>query len=102
MQVVAVKPAYFNDQLLRIGDEIDIPDRTKGSWFTPADSAEADAARTIKARGSTPVRVLDKHARGETVSLVAALAEVERIEMASALRGLSLTKAGSFVEAMNA
>ncbi len=69
MQVVAIKPAFFNGSLIKLGEKADIPENTKGSWFAPPESPQAQAAMRIKASGSTPVRVLDKLARGEAVDL---------------------------------
>lgn len=69
MKVVAIKPAFFNGALVSLGDELDIPDRTKGSWFASPESPQAQAAVKIKASGSTPVRVLGAIARGLTPDL---------------------------------
>lgn len=90
MQVVAIKPAQFNDRLLRIGDELDIPEKTKGSWFAPAGSSEAEAAKTIKASGSTPMRVLQAHGTNRPISLADVVAG--RVSDPSTLSEIALSK----------
>ena len=47
MRVVATAPGYFG--ALRVeGDEFDVPDGTKGSWFKPV---AADVAKPSKGKG---------------------------------------------------
>jgi hypothetical protein len=45
MKIVAIKPAFYNGRRVRVGDELDIPQGTKGSWFAPVASSEADKAK---------------------------------------------------------
>lgn len=44
MRVIATKPGFF-DYLRQEGDEFEVPEGTKGSWFkpVPADEPEAKA-----------------------------------------------------------
>jgi hypothetical protein len=90
MQVVAIKAAQFNDTLLGIGDELDIPDNTKGSWFALAGSAEAEAAKTIKKSGSVPFRVLQAHGTNRPISLADVVAG--RVREPSTLSEIALSK----------
>ena len=47
MRVVATAPGYFG--ALRVkGDEFEVPDGIKGSWFKPT---AADVAKTSKGKG---------------------------------------------------
>lgn len=50
MKIVAIKPAFYNGRRVRVGDELDIPQGMKGSWFAAVATPEAKAA---KARPST-------------------------------------------------
>lgn len=36
MKVVAIKPAFYRGRRVRVGDELDIPENEKGSWFVAA------------------------------------------------------------------
>lgn len=49
MKVTATKPGYFG-KLRQIGDEFDVPDGTKASWFAPAaaDQKPAEPAKKQK------------------------------------------------------
>ena len=47
MRVIATKPGYFG-KLRDIGEEFDVPDDAKATWFTPAKGgkqAEKDDAK---------------------------------------------------------
>ena len=50
MKVIATKQGYFG-KLRDVGDEFEVPEGTKGSWFkpVPADEPEAKPARGRKA-----------------------------------------------------
>lgn len=50
MKIVAIKPAFYNGRRVRVGDELDIPTGTKGSWFAPTGSAEAKASKEKPAK----------------------------------------------------
>lgn len=50
MKIVAIKPAFYNGRRVRVGDELDIPQGTKGSWFAPAAAPEAKAAKEKPAK----------------------------------------------------
>lgn len=69
MNVVAIKPAFYNGSLVRLGDQLQIPDNTRGSWFASPESEEAKAAVKIKASGSTPTLVAERIARGMCIPL---------------------------------
>jgi len=45
MKIVAIKPAFFDGRRVRVGDELDIPQGSSGSWFAPVASIEAKAAK---------------------------------------------------------
>ncbi len=53
MKVIVVKTAFFAGNLVYPSPEpIEVPDGTKGSWFVPAGSEEAKAAKAAgKAEG---------------------------------------------------
>lgn len=97
MDVVAIKPAFFNGSLIYLGQRLEIPDNTTGSWFAPADSDQAMAAMKIKASGSTPHRVLDALARGKTPDLT----DPEPTQPL-ALSNIGKRKPVSFIDVMNA
>ena len=44
MKIVAIKPAFYNGRRVRVGQEFDIPQGSKGSWFAPVASDEAKKA----------------------------------------------------------
>lgn len=50
MKIVAIKVAFYNGRRVRVGDELDIPQGTKGSWFAPLDSAAAKATKEKPAK----------------------------------------------------
>ena len=35
MKVIATKPAFFNGFRVKPGQVLEVPDRSKGTWFTP-------------------------------------------------------------------
>lgn len=41
MKVIAIKAAFFNGTRVRVGDEVDVPESLKGSWFVAADAVKA-------------------------------------------------------------
>ena len=45
MKVVAIKVAFYNGRRVRVGDELEIPQGVKGSWFAPTGSIEAKATK---------------------------------------------------------
>lgn len=47
MKVTAIKPGYFG-KLRQIGDEFDVPDGTKASWFAPAAAADQKPSEPAK------------------------------------------------------
>ncbi len=50
MKIVAIKPAFYNGRRVRVGDELDIPQGLKGSWFVPTATLEAKAAKEKPAK----------------------------------------------------
>ena len=50
MKIVAIKPAFYNGRRVRVGDELDIPEGFKGSWFVATQSIEAKAAKEKPAK----------------------------------------------------
>lgn len=50
MKIVAIKTAFYNGRRVRVGDELDIPQGLKGSWFAPLASVEADKAKAKPAK----------------------------------------------------
>ena len=50
MKIVAIKPAFYNGRRVRVGDELDIPQGFKGSWFAATESIEAKATKAPPAK----------------------------------------------------
>ena len=50
MKIVAIKPAFYNGRRVRVGDELDIPQGVKGSWFVSTGTVEARAAKEEPAK----------------------------------------------------
>lgn len=50
MKIVAIKPAFYNGRRVRVGDELDIPQGMKGSWFAATATIEAKAAKEKPAK----------------------------------------------------
>ena len=50
MKVVATSAAFFGGRRVRPGQELDVPDGTKASWFVQVDSDTAKEARKPKAK----------------------------------------------------
>lgn len=50
MKIVAIKPAFYNGRRVRVGDELDIPQGLKGSWFAATATIEAKAAKEKPAK----------------------------------------------------
>jgi 16S rRNA U1498 N3-methylase RsmE len=50
VKIVAIKPAFYNGRRVRVGDELEIPQGSKGSWFAPVNSAEAKASKEKPAK----------------------------------------------------
>lgn len=53
MKVVAIKTAFYDNHLVKLGEELDLPEGTKGSWFVPVDTEEAGLAKQIRAFNCT-------------------------------------------------
>lgn len=67
MKIVAIKPAFFAGRRVRVGDELDIPQGSKGSWFAPLASAEAKAAKAKPSAKQEP-KALSELGRGDAKS----------------------------------
>lgn len=48
MKVIAIKPAFFNGQRIRVGAELEVPDNLKASWFVKSDNAKPKAEKAKK------------------------------------------------------
>lgn len=53
MKVIAIKQGFYGDVLRNPGDEFEVADSAKASWFTPADKVEAKAVKP-KAKKDEP------------------------------------------------
>jgi hypothetical protein len=56
MRVRALSPGFYPDTLRSAGDEFEVPDGTKGSWFEPVDGEVGEvkpkpAAKSAKVKG---------------------------------------------------
>jgi hypothetical protein len=67
MKIVAIKPAFYNGRRVRIGDELDIPQGSKGSWFAPVASTEAKAAK-VKPSAKQEPKALSEMGKGDAKS----------------------------------
>lgn len=54
MKIVAIKPAFYNGRRVRVGDELDIPQGVKGSWFAATETLEAKTAKDSKEKPAKP------------------------------------------------
>lgn len=75
MKVTIIKPAFHNGTRVRVGDEMDVSDDLKGSWFVKAETVEA--AKAVKeAKPSRPQpKALSQVGKGEDKSFIQAHAE---------------------------
>jgi hypothetical protein len=77
MKVIAIKLAFHNGTLVNVGDEVEVPEGHKGSWFVKADAIEAKAAvkpAKAKAKGETP-RALSQTGKEEAKTFIQAHSE---------------------------
>lgn len=63
MKVIAIKAAFFNGARVRQGAVLEIPDKTKGSWFAPVDSETGKAAKNPGKQKEEP-KTLSEVAKG--------------------------------------
>lgn len=47
MKVIAIKPAFYNGSRVRVGDEVDVPEGLKASWFATAEVIKAQAIAKV-------------------------------------------------------
>lgn len=59
MKIVAIKTAFYNGRRVRVGDELDIPQGMKGSWFAAVATPEAEAAK-VKPRTKQEPKALSE------------------------------------------
>lgn len=67
MKVIAIKSAFFNGARVHVGDELEVPETLKASWFT---SAEAVAPAPAKSKASP--KTLSQAGKEETKSFIEA------------------------------
>lgn len=51
MKVIATKPGYFG-KLRQPGDDFEVPDGAKGSWFEPVEKPEGKKAKPQEPKGA--------------------------------------------------
>lgn len=75
MKVTAIKPAFYNGTRVRVGDEMELPNDFKGSWFVKSETVEA--AKAVKeAKPSRPQpKALSQVGKGEDKTFIQAHAE---------------------------
>jgi hypothetical protein len=75
MKVTAIKPAFYNGTRVRVGDEMELPNDFKGSWFVKSETVEA--AKAVKdAKPSRPQpKALSQVGKGEDKTFIQAYAE---------------------------
>jgi hypothetical protein len=75
MKVTAIKLAFHNGTLVNVGDEVEVSEGHRGSWFVKANSPEAKAAvKPAKAKGETP-RALSQTGKEEAKTFIQAHSE---------------------------
>jgi hypothetical protein len=75
MKVTAIKLAFHNGTLVNVGDEVEVPEGHRGSWFVKASSPEAKAAvKPAKAKGEVP-RALSQTGKEEAKTFIQAHSE---------------------------
>lgn len=72
MKVIAIKPAFFNGARVRVGDEVDVPESLKASWFAPAETVKA--AKPAKAAKAEP-KALSQAGKDEAKTFIQAHGE---------------------------
>ena len=58
MKVIATKQGYFG-KLRDVGDEFEVPEGTKGSWFKPVEVADEPEAKPARGRKASPTDPAD-------------------------------------------
>lgn len=56
MKVIALKDGFLDGSRIRAGGEFDVPQGTKGSWFTPVKEPKAADARDAKAKADAEAK----------------------------------------------
>lgn len=62
MKVVATEVAFYDNHLVRVGDELDVPEGTRGKWFALPGTLEAHRA-LAKVEPDEPWREVFEDAR---------------------------------------
>ena len=65
MKVRAIQPAFHDGRRVRVGDELDVPDTLKASWFVRADEPAPVAPARPARKREAPV-ALSQVAREQT------------------------------------
>lgn len=76
MKVIALKEGFFDGTRIRAGDEFDVPQGTKGSWFTPVKEPKAADARDVKAEAKAKAEA-DTKAKADAEAKAKADAEAK-------------------------
>lgn len=58
MKVIATKPGYDNVKYREVGDEFDMPEGSKGSWFQPV-AVKAEPVKAEKSKKGSKVDAAD-------------------------------------------
>jgi len=69
MKVIALTVGFHNGSRIRKGEEFEVADGAKASWFAPIESAGAKAAKPVKAARPEP-KALSQVGKGEDKSFV--------------------------------
>jgi hypothetical protein len=73
MRVIATARGYDNITTREIGDEFDMPDDAKGSWFAPKD-APVKSSKEDKPKAGKQSKTPSEAAKGDTSEVQADLA----------------------------
>lgn len=69
MKVIALSVGFHSGSLKNIGDEFDVADGAKASWFAPVESVAAKAAKPVKVRRPEP-KALSQVGKGEDKTFI--------------------------------
>jgi hypothetical protein len=71
MKVIALNMGFHKGSRIRKGEEFEVADGAKASWFAPVESAGAKAVKPVKAARPEP-KALSQLGKGEDKSFIQA------------------------------
>lgn len=70
MKVLALETGFFAGARVRKGSTFDVPEGTRGKWFTPVDSEAAKAPKADKPAKADKPSALSEHGKDKSKSFV--------------------------------